>query len=349
MFLFAFFLPRLGAVEYTDGSVKLVLWEDNGRFSLYAKNAHSQYVPFFTDQDPRTSFLAVMVNDHSYKLGDTSSFKIRLGGDSRKPSLVFESSFLLVTEEFSFIQTSDAGEANGVSITITIENKVNQQSMVGLRYLLDTSLGEYRSGPPFAINAKAINSETLIEKGASTGYWVSENDTLSLTGSLSGDSIHFANWKRLNDVPWKTPYAQGRNFNSPPYSVGDSAVCYYFEPKAISRGETRTVSFTLAAGRSGGFPVQTAEVPPPAPETSETPETPAAVPTAIPEPVVIVPAPVLSPEDQKDRDLALIRQLIGRIDGYMISGAATEEELSAMEYTLGQLMAKYGMEPHTRP
>jgi hypothetical protein len=326
LLLFTLFLSAIGAAEFTDGPIKLVLWEENGRFSLYLKNSGARYDPVFTDQDPRTSFLAVIVNDHSYKLGDTASFKIRLGADSYKPSLIFESPFLLVTEEFSFLQTSGSTETDGISITITVENKVSQESMVGLRCLLDTSLGEYRPGAPFSIDAKPINSETLIEKGASLGYWVSGNDTLSLTGSISGDSIHFANWKRLNEVPWKAPYAPGRNFNSPPYSVGDSAVCYYFEPKALNQNETRVASFTLTAGKAGALPPPLPEIPAPAPEP-------------------VVPAPILSPEDQRDRDLALIRQLIGRIDGYMISGAATEEELSAMEYTLNQLMAKYGMEP----
>ncbi|MDR2618930.1 MAG: hypothetical protein LBC62_08680 [Treponema sp.] len=318
-----FFLPALNAAEYPAGSVKLALMEGSGRFSLYVSSADSRtgYEPLFTDQDPRTSFLSVMVNDRSYKLGDTSTFRIRLGTDPDRPSLIFESPFLLVTEEFTFIKTEGSQDINGVSLTITLENR-GDPSALGARLLLDTSLGEGGREPPFATSRRSIGSETLIEKGSQEAWWFSGASGLFLMGSISSsagdgpDSVHFANWKRLNDVPWKAPYAAGRNFNAPPYSVGDSAVCYYFEPRLLARRERRSFTVTLAAWRGLTFPQVTAAGPSDA-----------------------------ARGDERQQDLALIRQLIARIDNYLASGGASEEELVSMEQTLRRLMDKYGFSP----
>jgi hypothetical protein len=314
--LFFCLLTTVPAAEYTDGSVRLALWELNGRFSLYTANSASRtgYEPLFTDRDPRTSFLAVMVNDRSYKLGDSAAFRIRLGEDPGRPSLIFESAFLLVTQEFTFIKTAGAPASNGVSVKITVRNRGDQPASVGLRLLLDTSLGEQGRDPPFTVGARPVTSETLIEKGSPDAWWVSGNGSVSLMGSIMDpagqgpDSVHFANWKRLNDVPWKTPYSAGRNFNAPPYSVGDSAVCYYFEPRLLGRGESRSFTVLLAAGDEGGFFAFSIE------------------------------------RSERERDLALIRQLIANIDTYSAAGNVREEELMSMEQTLKSLIDKYGLD-----
>jgi hypothetical protein len=320
--LLGFFLPALNAAEYSEGSVKLALIEGSGRFSLYASSAGSGtgYEPLFTDQDPRTSFLSVMVNDRSYKLGDTSTFKIRLGTDPDRPSLIFESPFLLVTEEFTFIKTEGSQDINGISLTITLENRGDPLTL-GAKLLLDTSLGEGGGQPPFAVPGRSIASETLIEKGSREDWWFSGSSGLFLMGSISNsagdgpDSVHFANWKRLNDVPWKAPYAAGRNFNAPPYSVGDSAVCYYFEPRLLAGKERRSFTVTLAAWRGLTLPPVTAN------------------------------NPLGTTEDERQQDLVLIRRLIARIDDYLTAGGASEEELVSMEQTLRRLMNKYGFSP----
>lgn len=60
----------LVAAEYFDGSIRLVLNEKSGRFSLYStgEGGHEKPVALFSDEDPRTSFLSVLVNDRSFKL-----------------------------------------------------------------------------------------------------------------------------------------------------------------------------------------------------------------------------------------------------------------------------------------
>jgi hypothetical protein len=306
------------AVEYSDGQLRLVLHGETGRFSLYAGRR-----ALFADQDPRTSFLSVMVNDRSYKLGDSSAFRTRL--DPLRPSLIFESSFLLVNVDFSFEKRNNSAETNCVSIKISLENRGGSQISAGARFLLDTQLGEGASPIGFTTNLRSINSETLITGKDSDNFWTDKNDTLSLTGSLNTgspadpDSVHFANWKKLNDAAWKAQLNPGSNFNSPPYSVGDAAVCYYFEPRPLGRGEKRIFGFTLSLDNTAQAIAAGGEL-------------------------FHDLAPAASPVESlnaREQDLKTLEELMARIDALIASGTAGEDELSAIEYALNRIRAKY--------
>jgi hypothetical protein len=341
LIVFFSLLSPAGAAEFTDGAIRLVLHEETGRFSLYSihENSRGRYEALFADQDPRTSFLSIFFNDRVYKLGDTSSFRIRLGGDASRPSFVFESSFLLVTEEFSFIKTPGQNSSNGVSVKITIENRSPQQIQAGARFLLDTDLGEDSPESPFNTDKNHIGSEIFFEKGSPDRWWISRNEQCSLMGSMFGaadtgeeaDSLYFANWKRLNDVSWKIPYQPGRNFNMPPYSVGDSAVCYYYEPRPLNRGETRSFTIMLVASGEEGFAVNAA---------AEQAGSGEALTKILNESSAAAQA---DNADSREKDLQLIRSIIEQINGYMASGSVTEDEIATIETVLGQIKERINL------
>jgi hypothetical protein len=322
------------ALDLSNGRLKLTIHENTGRFSLYYLSDITQdrYTPLFVDQDPRTSFLAVIVNDRVYRMGEASAFRTRLGGTAASPAIIFESSFLSVTQEFAFIRTAGSSLSNGVRMNIRVVNRGEQQARVGLRFLLDTSLGEGGSPAPFATDLRSLNSETLVEKNAPDRYWVSRNDRVSLMGSISAgvaeapDLVHFGNWKRFNDTPWKVPYSAGRNFNYLPYSVGDSAVCYYFDPLPLTRGESRSVSIMLASEDERGFA---------AADTTGENELSR---------ILADSDELLSREDNRQTDAAALRDIISRIDGYLSSGLpVSDEELAAIELVITRLKARYGI------
>ncbi|MDR2767554.1 MAG: hypothetical protein LBB82_04425 [Treponema sp.] len=322
----------LFAAEYVDGRIRLVINENTGRFSLYFMTdiAREQYEPFFSSEDPRTSFLVLMANDRVYRMGESSAFRTRLAGTPSNPALTFESSFLTVTEEFTFIRTADSSLTNGVRITVSIANRGEQQVQAGLRFLIDTSLGE-ASANHFSTEQRQISSETRIDSHATDTHWISKNDTLALMGGIQGnnitrpDEVIFGNWKRLNDTPWKYNYVAGRNFNLLPYSIGDSAVCYYFEPAAIQKGGIRLVSMVLASEDENGF--------------LGGDNTPVDISRLIRE----------SAESEPDldnmirTDLVSLRDLLKRIDEYIASGEIPDDELAAIVLVLNKFKAKYGI------
>jgi hypothetical protein len=348
------------AAEYKEGRIRLDLHEDIGRFSLYymADTGTESYLPFFIAKDPRSSFLSLQINNQNYRLGDDTAFRTKPGGTSSNPALVFESSFAAVTEEFAFIRTFSSPVANGVRITITVANKTGQAINAGVRFLIDTSLGENETAH-FISDKRQINSETRIDFSSDDTYWVSGDKNLSLMGSIlaSGSTrpsfVHFANWKRFNDARWEFSYVKGRDFNLLPYSIGDSAVCYYFEPELIPAEGNRTITIMLAAKDERGFSSSTIAAANNPVNNNPVANNPPDNYSVSSYPQSYIP-PVAGEEEnaadnQKENemrqsmqaDLYILRDLMNRLQDYSVSGTLTDDELSQMKLLISRIKGKY--------
>jgi len=229
----------------------------------------------------------------------------------------------------------------------------------GLRFLLDTTLGE-GGQVHFNTDLRQISSETIIDTLASDRYWASQNNRLALVGILSGqnvtkpDFIHFANWKQLYDASWKAPHVPGSHFNLLPYSIGDSAVCYYYEPKTIAPGGTRTIVIVLASEDENGI-VRSAPASQSRPGESNVvqsrPGESSGVQSRPGESSGVPSRPGESssvPSDTKmaqlmQEDLVTLQILLDILDQYAISGVVSNEELSAIELRILRLKEKYGI------
>jgi len=283
-----------------DGYFRLILNEKTGSFSLYflSDPEKVRYEPLFNSSDPSASYLTAYVDGQVYHLGNSKQFKTRFERIGGAPAIVYESSFLIVTQIFTPIKTLSSPVANGVMISYTIENTATQRSSIGLRMLLDTELGEGRKQVPFITNTQIVSSELLLEGSSEERFWVSRGKTTALMGSIVSpvdaeekgpDIVHMANWKRLNDTPWRLRYLKGRSFNNLPSSIRDSAVCYFFGPAMVDRNNTISYTIYLTTediawyNMTAPLPVGTA--------TMMNPPAPSAKPAAAPAPVSAAPAP----------------------------------------------------------
>jgi len=248
--------PRDPSEIPDEGHIRLVLNEKTGNFSLYflSDPQTASYEPLFNINEPLASFLSVNADGNIYHLGKSRQFKtkvIRLDGE---PALVFESSFARITQSFTPYKTSGSSTVNGVMITIKIQNISPQRASLGVRMLLDTTLGEGRKKVPFLTNTQVVSSEVLLEGNSNEKFWLSRGGKVTLMGSIVNpveslgkgpDLVHIANWKRLNDSPWRLNYSKGRSFNNLPHSINDSAVCYYFGPEFLDRDKILTYTVYL--------------------------------------------------------------------------------------------------------
>ena len=245
-------VPEIIIPAATDGFVRLTLNQRTGSFSLqYHPDVNSDHFePLFSARDPRTSFLSVSHNGRIHHLGRSRAFNTTIDMVGSSPALVFESDSLTVRQIFSPVRTLTSNNANGVMITITIENTSGENALVGLRFILDTHLGEARRAVPFMTDLRAITSEFLIDSNSDDKYWISVGENISLMGSIRNPVIaginpnaipptfvHFANWKRLNDSRWDLRYLEDRSFSNFPFSIRDSAVSYIYEPLLLESGD----------------------------------------------------------------------------------------------------------------
>jgi hypothetical protein len=311
--LFILLVFKLGANETKDGYIKMLIDEKTGRYSLsfLTDPSNAKYSQLFF-RNSNTSFLDINVDGVYYRLGSSHIFKTRVDRENEEPVVFYESSFLTVKESFAPVKTISSPNANGIRITIKIINKDEAEPAVGLRMLVDTNLGEGRKNIPFVTENINIINEKIIESSSEEKYWISRGKDIALMGSIADpldetakrpDYLHFANWKKLSDVPWKASYHEGRSFNNLPYSIGDSAVSYYWEPGVLEMGGTFTYTVYLTTEDTAWYyPEQYVQPVRPVP--------PAPAPEIIPE-IAIEPVVIAEPQEQADQsayNMALIEK-----------------------------------------
>ena len=110
--------------------MKLTLHEGIGRFSLSCRMGGSDgvYVPLIASQDPRTSFVSVVMGNKVFRMGESPDFSETVEKTSTGGRFLWRSPFLQVTETFTFTTSADSTESNGVRIDIALKN-VSQQEM----------------------------------------------------------------------------------------------------------------------------------------------------------------------------------------------------------------------------
>ena len=360
-----------GGLDLTEGRLRLTLHEGIGRFSLsYLSNTReSAYTPLLVAQDPRTTVLSIVVGNKVSRLGEGSEFSLSTERTPEGARFVWKSSLLTVTQGFSFLASEGSAAANGLRIDVEVRNTSQQDLMVGLRYLFDTYLGE-ASFRHFRTNAVPdITRELTVSGDTMPQYWVSpladDAEELGMLVMTSGegitipDKVIFANWKRLNDASWSYPTSTARNFNLLPYSVNDSAVSQYYEPRKLSRGSTMTVTICLGKYTPAGFTLKKPAEAPVVAAAAPAVEQPAVVqppvvelpPVVEPVPVAELPAP--SPEAPAARvqpnvraDMAAVNALIAEIDVHIAAGReAVEADIERLKAALAELKGRASTYP----
>jgi hypothetical protein len=326
-FLLIVGLSGLKAIEFNDGNIKLIINEKTGLFSPFflIDPTTRRYEPFFVNKKPQTSFLSVNLNGKSYRPDKTKDFHVRIETFGGTPVIMFDSRFLEVTEVFTFIKTTNSDVANGIKIDIYLKNKTEKQAIFGMRVLFDTYLGEGFGKVPFVINGQNITKEAVVKGLSDDSYWVSRGNNLSIMGSITNphgifgknpDFIHFANWEKLNNANWKAPYHEGRSFTDNPYSINDSAVCYYYEGVALQPEQSLHCMIFLAAEDTDGF-VRLADK--------------------------VAPAVSINSNDNLD-DFLSLQELLDRLDRFIAGEIElTELELTDIDLSITRLKTHHGL------
>jgi len=242
----------LGALEIKEGRMRVVIDDRTGRMSFYylADMTRNQYVPLLYDQESRTSYPTLVVDQRTFKLGESGDFRISVSRQSGGALIEYRSAFCIVRQSISFVSSTSSSLADGVSIRFDIENVSERDYSAGLRYLLDTWLGE-KSGRHFASPVSGtLQGESLLTGDFPERWMLSAGDAATFAVLLDSpstrpDRVLFANWKRINDTPWLFDANPTRGFTLLPYSINDSAFALYYDPVPLRRGATRSITVVL--------------------------------------------------------------------------------------------------------
>lgn len=297
------------AQEISDGRLGVRLHSGGSRYALYAVEPGQPWRSLLFEPDPRTSVLSVLEENRVHRMGDSGGFSRTIVEDEGTVTVKWRSSTLEVEQIF----TVDNGVTGAASVVISVTNRSETRRRVGVRYLLDTWLGE-RSGVHFVTaDGREIRSEERFVPDDRNRYWVSSDGTLSMYYAVAGDAVSdaeavvFGNWKRLYDARWEYAVRSERSFDLIPYSINDSAAAVYYPIRRLEPGESYRIQFLLGIGRH-------------APDAAAIAGAPGAVaPSAVPAPAPsAVPArrPVADRrtlEAEIDRVNALLREVNRRV------------------------------------
>jgi len=252
--LFLFVGSILFALTVDQGNVRLVVNDKSGRFSLFQTRSLEKpdYRPLFVANDPTTSQWRVLINKKMSILGDSSLFTTGVEKLDGGAKISWTSTELAVTMRLQFLQATAEAKVVGLRIDVDFLNTGAEALDVGLRWLLDTNLGE-KKDHFFLPDGTAINGErSLIPPYPA--FWSSSSpteDDLGLHVFLGGactppQQVIFANWKRLKDAPWSFDVQTGREFNLLPYSYNDSAVLQLYPIQTLEAKGTRRVTTEIS-------------------------------------------------------------------------------------------------------
>jgi hypothetical protein len=339
------FVPiPVGALDLADGRIKVTLQERIGRFSIscLTKGQNGIAVPLLASQDPRTSTLSVVVGNKIYRMGESSGFSEKAEKTAGGGRFTWKSSFLQVTETFTFIASAGSPVTNGVRIDIGLKNLSEKDANIGVRYLFDTYLGE--SGPAHfrTDTLPQLTHELTLTPADKALYWVSplngDSDEMGLQVMINApgitipDRVVFANWKRLSDASWGYDTSTARNFSLLPYSINDSAASQYYDPRPIAKGAETTITLALGVFTREGFALTASSAVQGAATTGAQPEgSPQGSPSGSPQ------VPAGDPQTVR-ADLTTVNAILSKIDGALSSGAPLpDDELAQLESTLKDL------------
>jgi len=243
----------LSGLELQRGKLKLVIQEKTGRLSLYGAEDQAKpvWTPLFSAEDPTTSKWKLQVGDKTSVLGDDVSYTTAVEPTATGAKVTWTSKTVVATLSYDFLISNLSSVADGLRLVLNIVNVSDAATKLGVRWVLDTNLGEKKEHFRVA-TGDTINGESKFE-GSFPDWWLSPStadDQFGLIvmlakGATPPSRVYFANWKRLDDANWDFSYKQGRDFNQLPYSFNDSAVAQLYEAQELPSGGTREITVLM--------------------------------------------------------------------------------------------------------
>lgn len=148
---------------------------------------------------------------------------------------------VIVTAYFNIVANRYTGRDDAVEFSYSAENTGDKEHSIGVRIMFDTMLGSNDSAPFRVPEIGDVTGETDLTGDAIPEYWqafdsltnpsVISQGTLRAENITAPDRVRFTDWGMAKSYSWDYSRDAG-SYND------DSAVCLYWNPKAIAKGDT---------------------------------------------------------------------------------------------------------------
>ncbi|KUO75864.1 MAG: hypothetical protein APF81_05395 [Desulfosporosinus sp. BRH_c37] len=219
----------------------------NGRFTIGTTggnpdNAYDNYKRMlFGHPSPWSSYTTVKLDGSNYIYNPTTQYPTPNTTDLSNTS-EYRAGNVSVNQIVSIVKSTSTQRDDTVQLKYIVKNNDSVNHDAGLRIMMDTMLGSNDAAPFRIPGIGAVSTETELTGDNIPEYWQAfdslTNPTVISQGTLlrslnnKPDKVQFTNWGRVYNNPWMTTVNTGS-------SNGDSAVSVYWNPKALTPGETR--------------------------------------------------------------------------------------------------------------
>lgn len=204
---------------------------------------------------PGTSYTTVALDDGDdvYRYGSSKGKWIKPPyAENQAIISVWEVDKCRIEQRLAFVKNPTTGFDDAVKISYTARNLSGEEQIIGLRIMLDTTLGE-RDGIFYSIPGYGrVDDERMFKGGKLPQYWYSfdnyRSPRIRAIGTLTGsgleppDRVVFATWKRLDRMAWKFDYDSGKSFKSSWLGRRDSSVALYYDSRRVQPNRTLRAS-----------------------------------------------------------------------------------------------------------
>lgn len=183
-----------------------------------------------------TSYTTIRIDEKDYKFSPSS---VTYTENVITASQTYDD--IIVSLHFSLIYNQYSGREDVAEFSYTAENIGANNHNVGVRIMFDTMLGGNDHSPFRIPNIGDASCETDLVGNSIPEFWQSFDSlttptviaqgTLKIDDASTPDRVRFTNWNMASKNFWDYSRAEGT-------SNGDSAVCLYWNPKSMSKGDT---------------------------------------------------------------------------------------------------------------
>lgn len=134
-------------------------------------------------------------------------------------------------------------------LRMRISNRGDRIRSVGVRYLIDTWLGEHAEAHFETGRGRRVTAERNFTSGDEAVVSTGPDGVfrLQLDRGTGPSSVSVANRQRLTDAGWAYSPGRERGFSLPPFSVHDSALHILYDREDLQPGGTRTIETWFSA------------------------------------------------------------------------------------------------------